>query len=124
MTELTPFSPYAIAGGQTSLALPPTFFILYPFGPALDDSVQRELSGLIALVRAVGLPRVDEGATIVYLYRVVSGRGGTAPLFKRQEDLSDEVVLDRPLCDGLLFKVLLSFGSKLRLQHDVFGQVS
>src|ERR1019366_7637989 len=57
-------------GGAGQARFAAHFHALHTFGPALDDAVERELRGLIALVGTVELGAVDRGAAVVDFHRV------------------------------------------------------
>src|ERR1017187_1743573 len=57
-------------GGADQTRFAAHLHALHAFGPALDNAVERELSGLIALVGAVELGAVEQGAAVVDFPRV------------------------------------------------------
>src|SRR5258708_1295216 len=62
------------AGGADELRLAADLHPLHAFGPAGDHAVEGELSGLVALVGAIELGAVGEGAAVVDL-DLVGGLG-------------------------------------------------
>ena len=68
------------------MSLPDLSFLLHALGPAGDDAVERELGGLAALVGAVELLAIGEGATVMHFHGIGDGRGGAHAFLERQEN--------------------------------------
>ena len=95
--------------------LPTYFHFLHAFGPAANHAAQRELRGLIALVRAVKLRSVDQCAPIVHLHRIGGlGRGAGSGLKVHVDQAG--LCLERAWLRGRLCQIRLG-GALLLLRH-------
>src|ERR1019366_5139516 len=89
--------------------------LLHAFGPAFNHAAQRELRGLIALVRAVKLRSVDQCAPIVHLHRIGGLRRGAGSGLDVPVDQSG-LCLERARLRDRLCQIRLG-GGLLLLRH-------